>query len=82
MAVKLSALRISSALLPRNMVFLLLILIFVKDWVMQLEGLGELKRFIHLIGSRTRDLLLVTYSLSYRGSKINPFELVFFITRR
>jgi hypothetical protein len=49
MPLKLPALRTGRALLPRNITVLLLLLV-------QLEGLGKLKQFIDVIGSRTRDL--------------------------
>jgi hypothetical protein len=54
MAVRLSALRTSRALLPRDIIVLLLILISVG--LMRPEGLGKLKIFIHIIVSRTRYL--------------------------
>jgi hypothetical protein len=49
------------ALLPRNIISLLLVLISVTGWVnphglVRLEGLGKLKIVIHLIGSQTCDL--------------------------
>jgi hypothetical protein len=58
MTVRLSALRAGRAL-PQKY---LLVLISVKSWVHPrtielLEGLGKLRKFIHLIGSRTRDFL-------------------------
>jgi hypothetical protein len=61
MAVRLSALRTSHILLPRNIIFLFLILIFVRGWansrvMVWLEGLCKLKKFIHLVRSWTRDL--------------------------
>jgi hypothetical protein len=43
------------AFLPRNIISLLPVLISVRCPIW-LEGLGKLKKFIHLIGSRTRDL--------------------------
>jgi hypothetical protein len=57
MAVKLSAFRTGRALLPRNIIVLLLVLIYVKR-LSKPQGLVllETEKFIHLIGSRTRDL--------------------------
>jgi hypothetical protein len=58
MMVRLSALRTGRALLPRNIIFLLLVLISVKTSMSKLqgivrpEGLGKLKKFIHLMGFR------------------------------
>jgi hypothetical protein len=43
MAVKMSALRTGHALLPRNIIFLLLVLISVTGRVL-LEGLGKLEK--------------------------------------
>jgi hypothetical protein len=50
---------VSRALLLRN-ICVLLVLIYVRDWVhpqdlVHLEGLGKLIIFIHLIGSRTHE---------------------------
>jgi hypothetical protein len=61
MAVRLSALSTGRALLPRNIILLLLVLISVKrlsepQGLVRLEGSDKLKKFIHLIGSRIRDL--------------------------
>jgi hypothetical protein len=61
MAVRLSALRTGRALLSRNIIFRLLVLISVRDLskpqaLVRLEGLGKLKTFIQFIASRTRDL--------------------------
>jgi hypothetical protein len=60
MAVRLSALRTGRALLPRNIISLLLILICERlskpQGVVRLQGSGKLKKCIHLIGTRTRDL--------------------------
>jgi hypothetical protein len=53
MAVRLSALRTAHTLLPRNIIFLLLVLISVRGSVRP-DRLGKLKNFIHLIGSQTR----------------------------
>jgi hypothetical protein len=75
MAVRLSALRTGRAVLPTNIIFLLLVLISVgcrvnPQGLVRLEGLGKFKnKFIHLIGSRTRDLpacSIVPQQLSYR----------------
>jgi hypothetical protein len=60
MAVRLSALRTGRALLPRNIIFLLLILIYVRRLskpqdLVRPEGLGTLKKFIHLIGDDDDD---------------------------
>jgi hypothetical protein len=59
MAVRLSALRTDRALLLRNIIFLLMVLISIRGWVIpramvQLEGLGKLQKFNDLIGTRTR----------------------------
>jgi hypothetical protein len=56
MAVSLSALRTDRALLPRHIIFLLLVLISVRQSIMRPEVLGKLKKSIHLIGCRTRDI--------------------------
>jgi hypothetical protein len=62
MAVRLSALRASQALLPRNIIILMfLVLTSVRGRVnpratVQLEGFGKLKE-LNDIGTRTRDLL-------------------------
>jgi hypothetical protein len=58
MAVRLSALRAGRALLPRNITFLLLVLISGSkpQALVRPERLGKLKKLIHLTGSRTRDL--------------------------
>jgi hypothetical protein len=59
MAVRFSALRTSRTLLPRN-IFLLLVQFMLEaepQGLMLPDGLGKLKKFIHRIGSRTRDLL-------------------------
>jgi hypothetical protein len=61
MAVNLSAISTGSALLSRNIIFLIL--------VVRLEELGKFKNFIHLIGCRTRDLpacSTVPQALGYR----------------
>jgi hypothetical protein len=58
MAVNLSALSTRRVLLPSNNIFLLLIIISVRaelTGLVQLEGLGRLKIFIHLTSSRYRD---------------------------
>jgi hypothetical protein len=57
MVVRLSALRTGSTLLPRNISFLFLVLISVNGFqgVVRPEGLGKLKEFSHLTGSRIRD---------------------------
>jgi hypothetical protein len=51
----------AAALLPRNSIFMLLVLISVKrlskpQGLVRPEELGKLIKIIHLIGSRTRDL--------------------------
>jgi hypothetical protein len=66
MAVRLSALRTSRAILPRNITCLLLVLISVTrlskpQGVARPEGLGKIKKIIQLIGSQTRDLLCLNH---------------------
>jgi hypothetical protein len=61
MVVRLIALRVGRSLLPRNIIFLLLVLVSVKaepQGLLRLEGLGKLKKkkLNYLVGSRTRDL--------------------------
>jgi hypothetical protein len=60
MPVRLSALCTGRAVLYKNIVFLLMVLISVRgskpQGPVRQEGLGNLKKFIHLIWSRTRDL--------------------------
>jgi hypothetical protein len=61
MAVMLAALRTGRALPPETL-FLCFCYSFLLEAeraleLMWPEGLGKLKKFIHLIGSRTRDLL-------------------------
>jgi hypothetical protein len=61
MAVRLSALRTGRALLPRNIIFVLLVLTSVRglskpQGLVLPDGLGKLKQIIHPIGSGTRDL--------------------------
>jgi hypothetical protein len=76
MVAKLSALRTGRTLLPRD-IFMLLALISVigqAHGVVLPEGLGKLKKLIHFIGSRTRDLLacsIVPYPLRYRVPPIS-----------
>jgi hypothetical protein len=58
---RLSALSTDRALLSRNIIVLFLALISVKSLtkpqgLVRLEILDKLKKLIHLIGSRTRDL--------------------------
>jgi hypothetical protein len=56
---RLCALPTGSALLPRNIISLLLVLISVRVWVnhkVQLEELDKLKKCIHLIRSQNRNL--------------------------
>jgi hypothetical protein len=53
MAVRLSAIRTGRVLLSRNIIFLLL---GKLQGLVQLEGLGKLKKLIHLIESGTCDL--------------------------
>jgi hypothetical protein len=55
MAVRLSALRTSRTLLPRNIIFLLLVLSKPQGLVW-LEESGKLKKIIQHVGSRSRDL--------------------------
>jgi hypothetical protein len=41
----------------------------------RLEGLGKLKKFIHQIGSRTRELLVCsTVPPTWRSEKLNFFQ--------
>jgi hypothetical protein len=71
MAVSL-AIRTGRALLPRNIIFLLLVFISVRRWVRP-EGLGKLKKIIHLIGSQIRDLQtcsIVPQPIRYHVSRI------------
>jgi hypothetical protein len=61
MAERLSALRTGRALLPKNIIFFLLLVFILLEadkpqGLVWPEGLGELKKYIHRIGSRTRDL--------------------------
>jgi hypothetical protein len=54
---------------PQKLFFLLLVLISVKDCanpngLLRPEGISKLKKFIHLIGSRTRDLPAVAWYLN------------------
>jgi hypothetical protein len=68
MAVRLSSLRTGHVLLPRNIIFLLLVLISFRGLVL-LEELGKLHKLIYLIGFRTRDLpacSIVSQPLHYR----------------
>jgi hypothetical protein len=62
MAVKLSALRTGRVLLPQKIISFLQVLISVRGCAnlgdrVGPEGVGKLKQFINLIGSRIRDLL-------------------------
>jgi hypothetical protein len=69
MVTSLSALRTGRALLARNIIFLILVLISVTgcepQGLVRLEGLGELKIFIHPIGSQTRDLPACNHYLCF-----------------
>jgi hypothetical protein len=61
MAVRLSALRTGRALLPRNIIFSASGTHFCyslsePQGLVRPEGLGKLKKFIHLFGTRTRNL--------------------------
>jgi hypothetical protein len=53
----LSTLRNGYVLLPRNIIFLLVVLIYVRacetQGLVRPEGLRKLKKIIHLIGSQT-----------------------------
>jgi hypothetical protein len=63
MAVRLSALCIGRALLPRNIIFLFLVLISVRgkpQGKVRPEGLHKLNKFIHLTGLETATFRLVT----------------------
>jgi hypothetical protein len=53
MAVSLSALRTGRAIL---LLLLIVLRLSEPQGLLRLEGLGILKQFIHLIGSRNRDL--------------------------
>jgi hypothetical protein len=53
---RLTALRTGRVLLPRNIIFSFLVLISVSEDLERPEGLGKLKKFIHLIESRAHDL--------------------------
>jgi hypothetical protein len=66
MRASLSALSTDSALLSRNIICLLLVIISVRDLVnprglVRLKGIYELKKVIYLIGSQTRDLPSCSY---------------------
>jgi hypothetical protein len=62
MAARLSALRTGRNLLHRNIIFLFLVVISLEAELSEPQGLvrpeefDNLKKFIHLIGTRTRDL--------------------------
>jgi hypothetical protein len=70
MAVRLSALRIGRTLLPRNNIFLFLVLISVRgsepQSLMRSEGLGKFK--IHLIGFRNHDFpsCIIVHCFKYK----------------
>jgi hypothetical protein len=60
MAISLEALRTGRTLPPRNIIFLLLVIISVTrpskpQGLVRPEGLGKLKKIVHLIWSRTHD---------------------------
>jgi hypothetical protein len=66
MAVR-SVLRIGSALLPRNLLLLLLLLLRKPQGLVR-EGLSKLRKSIRFIGSRTRDLLVVAKCLNHNAT--------------
>jgi hypothetical protein len=86
MAGRLLALRTGRAVLPRNIIFLLLVLISVKrlskpPGLVRLEGLGKLKKFNNFIGFRTCNLPACSivlqplrYSRSYQLSNCGYFR--------
>jgi hypothetical protein len=81
MEVRFSALRTRRTLLSRNIIiFLFLVLISVRGSVyqpqglVQLEELVKLKKFIHLIGSRTRYLRLVAQCLNRYATVSSPIN--------
>jgi hypothetical protein len=60
MAVRLSDLRLGRSLLPRNIIFLPMVLLSVRlskpQGLLLMKGLGKLKKCIRIVGTQTRAL--------------------------